>query len=52
MIKPKTLGTKVEQEIYDFYKKLAKVRMEKVSTTIRIILRDYKDDCEKIEASH
>jgi hypothetical protein len=49
MTKPRTLGVKVEQELYDFYKRLAKVRLQKVSVTLRTILKEYYEECKKIE---
>jgi len=43
------LATRVKRDIYDFYHKLAKLRIERVSDIVRKALDEYKEKTETIE---
>jgi len=48
----KILGTRVDDEVYDYFERLAKKRVESISKVLRVPIFKYYEECKKLEESY
>ena len=48
----KILGTRVSDEVYNYFERLAEHRVESISKVLRVPIMKYYEECKKLEQSY